>query len=64
MPFSVKEQSCTDSSGNEGSYVVVRSDSGEQVSCHQTRQQAEQAMAIRRMEAKDVGEKRRGSDSS
>lgn len=40
MPVKVKEQSCTDSDGNEGSWIVVDPD-GKVHGCHQNKSSAE-----------------------
>lgn len=54
MPFEVVQQECETADGETGSHIVRRKDTGEQVSCHKSREDAEQSAQIRKMEASDV----------
>lgn len=54
MPFSVRKRQCEQSDGTQGEYVVIRTDTREQVSCHTTKSEAEQARSIRERESEDT----------
>lgn len=56
MPYDIVERNCTQSDGGEGNYALDKRSSGEQVSCHVTRESAEAARRIRlQSEDKEVG---------
>jgi len=55
MPYDIAQRSCTQSDGTEGSYVLRKRDSGEQVSCHVSRAAAESARRIRLQAEKQSG---------
>ena len=47
MPYSVRKRSCKDSDGNSGSYVLIKKDTGEEVSCHNSKESAKNAIRAR-----------------
>ena len=53
MPFSVREQGCRMSDGLRGTFSVVNTDTGETVSCHTTKRNAELSARIRQQESDD-----------
>ena len=53
MPYSVRKRDCTQADGSSGSYVVIKTDTREQVSCHDTRRDAERSRSIRERRADD-----------
>ena len=53
MPFSTRVQSCTDSKGEKGTYVVFNTDDGKSVSCHKTADLAKAAARIRNEASKN-----------
>jgi len=53
MPTSVRKQSCTQSSGQSGDWVVYNTTTGEVYSCHTTKADAETSRRIRK-QSKDA----------
>lgn len=47
MPYGIRKQECTDSSGEKGTHVVYKKDSGKTVSCHKSRVAAQKAIRAR-----------------
>jgi len=54
MPYSVRQRPCQQADGSSGSYVVIKTNTREQVSCHDTRREAEQSRRIRKQRADDT----------
>ena len=54
MPSIVRKRDCEQSDGTKGSYVVLDADTRRQVSCHQSKGEAETAARIRDQEAEDA----------
>ena len=55
MPYDIAQRSCRQADGTEGSYVLRKRSSGEQVSCHVSRAAAESARRIRLRAEKESG---------
>jgi len=53
MPFGIRKRECRQADGTKGRWVVIRTDTNEQVSCHTTKQDAEIAQIIRENESED-----------
>lgn len=51
MPFGVRKADCTDSDGNEGDFEVYKKDTGEHVSCHQSKEDAQVSAKIAERES-------------
>jgi hypothetical protein len=53
MPWAVRKQNCTKSDGSKGSYVLIKTTTGEKVSCHTTKADAEAARRAREANSND-----------
>lgn len=56
MPYKIVKRKCRQSDDDEGSWAVVRRDTGKQVSCHTSEKKAKGAIAARHVNESEIDE--------